>query len=401
MVRRSAAVLALILLPSPLLAQEPQEREAGAHTVIRGETLWDLARLYYENPFDWRRIYQANTDRIEDPHWIYPGQIFVIPGVTPAQVQAILAGQGRAQGPTRGEMETPAPPPDRPAVAAARGGPCPTQGQRTVFYQGPEGTSGECPRHTPAQRTIFYDFSEEEAETMRLLAAEERPWMSVPMDIFYSSGWLVSPEADGNGALGRLAAFAETGVDEEERSTARPYERIHVTLSGSEVPAAGDLLQTFRVPRFVRGVGNVAVPTGLLTVTERTDSGLVATVANEYARVMLGDHVRMAPAFDLEPTLGAEPVQDGPTGTLLAFQYLPEVHQLGGVAFINLGADAGIQLGDEFVAYSRDDGAWPAEVAGRLQVVGVHPDHSTVRIVAIQNPRFRRGMGVRMVARLP
>lgn len=51
------------------------------HVVKKGDTLWDLSGYYYNNPFIWRNIYNANIDKIKDPHWIYPGQEFIIPDV--------------------------------------------------------------------------------------------------------------------------------------------------------------------------------------------------------------------------------------------------------------------------------------------------------------------------------
>lgn len=55
--------------------------EKSKHDVVVANTLWDLAAHYYKDPWKWPRIYQANVDRIKDPHWIYPGQTFIIPGL--------------------------------------------------------------------------------------------------------------------------------------------------------------------------------------------------------------------------------------------------------------------------------------------------------------------------------
>lgn len=43
-----------------------------AHTVRRGETLWDLSAQYYRNPYSWPRLWAQNP-QIQNPHWIYPG----------------------------------------------------------------------------------------------------------------------------------------------------------------------------------------------------------------------------------------------------------------------------------------------------------------------------------------
>lgn len=44
-----------------------------------GDTLWDLAEQYYGDGSQWEKIYNANTDQIDDPSTIYPGQRLLIP----------------------------------------------------------------------------------------------------------------------------------------------------------------------------------------------------------------------------------------------------------------------------------------------------------------------------------
>lgn len=50
-----------------------------SHTVRKGDTLWAIAQRYYGKATLWPRIFDANRAKIRDPHWIYPGQVFVIP----------------------------------------------------------------------------------------------------------------------------------------------------------------------------------------------------------------------------------------------------------------------------------------------------------------------------------
>jgi nucleoid-associated protein YgaU len=48
-------------------------------TVVKGDTLWGLAKRFYDNGARWPQIFDANRTKIKDPHWIYPGQVFTIP----------------------------------------------------------------------------------------------------------------------------------------------------------------------------------------------------------------------------------------------------------------------------------------------------------------------------------
>lgn len=49
------------------------------YTVKKGDCLWNIAKKFYGNGSAYTKIYDANTNKIADPHWIYPGQVFVIP----------------------------------------------------------------------------------------------------------------------------------------------------------------------------------------------------------------------------------------------------------------------------------------------------------------------------------
>jgi nucleoid-associated protein YgaU len=49
------------------------------HVVQRKETLYGLARNYYGDASQWKKIYQANQDQITDPNRIKVGMKLVIP----------------------------------------------------------------------------------------------------------------------------------------------------------------------------------------------------------------------------------------------------------------------------------------------------------------------------------
>ncbi|WP_425052744.1 LysM peptidoglycan-binding domain-containing protein [Psychromarinibacter sp. S121] len=48
-------------------------------TVQPGNTLWGIASKRYGDGMLYVRVFEANKERIRDPHWIYPGQVFAIP----------------------------------------------------------------------------------------------------------------------------------------------------------------------------------------------------------------------------------------------------------------------------------------------------------------------------------
>ncbi|HWK88815.1 MAG TPA: LysM peptidoglycan-binding domain-containing protein [Longimicrobium sp.] len=109
--RRSASLFAaagLLLAAAPLAAQDPQP-EPRIHVVQEGETLWDIARHYLNDPFLWPEIYRLNTDVVEDPARIYPSERLVIPGVG-AEIETVSFGPQRQEGPgNRLQLGTTAP----------------------------------------------------------------------------------------------------------------------------------------------------------------------------------------------------------------------------------------------------------------------------------------------------
>lgn len=66
-----------------------------SHTVQRGDTLWDISRIFLTSPWRWPELWGMNLNQIRNPHLIYPGQVLVLVKVNGrAMLQLAQAGSG-------------------------------------------------------------------------------------------------------------------------------------------------------------------------------------------------------------------------------------------------------------------------------------------------------------------
>ena len=73
----TAALLVLFVLLPQAVAKARCEFLMTApdkHRVKEGDTLWQIAATFLENPWCWSAVWERNREQIRDPHWIYPGQ---------------------------------------------------------------------------------------------------------------------------------------------------------------------------------------------------------------------------------------------------------------------------------------------------------------------------------------
>ncbi|MEZ4415096.1 MAG: LysM peptidoglycan-binding domain-containing protein [Gemmatimonadota bacterium] len=353
-----------------LTAQEATER---VHRVQTGETLSSIARAYFGDVASWRVIYEANRDRIPNPNQIEPGLELRIPGAAGAAVRTVEVTTQPAPPVREQRRATPAPRPAPPVEPSA---------PRTAFWSGPA-------------RTVT-------VEAPLLARAEEvamlRP--TVPVDAFQAAGWLLEVD-EPTGAIGRVQTFSVASGVRSTRMTAQPFDLLHVRLDNPVAVRPGDMLQTFRIERRIKDLGDVVVPTGVLEVLRLEGDGVVAEVAEEYQPLRLGDWVKVPEPFGLRAGVTPEATGQMLDTRILAFQRQHELQLLGDVMFLDVGRADGVVVGDEFIGYLPPAEGWEPEPIGRVQILGVREHRSSARILSIDTPAFTEGLVLHLSRKMP
>ncbi|MDQ8165631.1 MAG: LysM peptidoglycan-binding domain-containing protein [Gemmatimonadota bacterium] len=206
-------------------AQAPVERPA-THTVKKGDTLWDLAATYLGDAYQWPQIYQLNKELIKDPHWIYPDQVFRLPG-------------GSATAPSS------LPEPGLPRAEGAD-----AREAMTVFN----------PDRYRAQR----------AGPSALLSTVSRTAVR-------SGDYITAPfmwDVGGPVGSGRLDGTAEP-ISLALTASLRPIqlrEQVLLTMPQGMQPTQGLRLMTYRLGPVIQGQGQVVIPTGVVSIVSASDS---------------------------------------------------------------------------------------------------------------------------------
>lgn len=96
---------------------EPVEVHTGPtpelHVVRRGDTLWDICFYYFNDPWQWPKVWSYNP-QITNPHWIYPGDLVrLLPRGVFAQQPEGGGGKPEGGGDTGPKQPDVVPPPSK------------------------------------------------------------------------------------------------------------------------------------------------------------------------------------------------------------------------------------------------------------------------------------------------
>lgn len=68
-----------VLIATPIGDPEDGRFASGKVIIRRGDNLWTIARRVYGRGIEYTVIFDANREKIANPHWIFPGQVFDLP----------------------------------------------------------------------------------------------------------------------------------------------------------------------------------------------------------------------------------------------------------------------------------------------------------------------------------
>lgn len=348
-------------VPPPAVAVVDSAETLGVHTVRRGDTLWGLAARFLRNPLRWPSIYETNTDVVEDPHWIYPGERLRIPGAIDYVADGVRVE--RAEDLFRNLDD--------------RSGRFP---ETSIFRNPPGRGSG-----------------------LSLLSVDAGPPQPViTADDFHRAPLLV--------ARGSLGPEGETSRVLEENplqlnlpSSARQYSEVVVALRGLEA-SVGDTLKAVRWERREEPYGVVVLPVAMLRVTHRWADSARAEVIRLLADYRVGDAVVAPDAYELDPSARSVESADDISGRAISFATPQTLLGPGEAVFLDLGSVDGVHVGDEFAVFSRHERealvSAEEDALVIVRVAHVTERTSTAYVVRVRDPGTRPGDPIRRLRRM-
>jgi len=395
---RLFAIFAALAVPSAVLAQTPRP---DSHEVRPGDTLWDLSRQYLGDPFLWPEIYRLNTNVVEDPHWIYPGEVLRLQGG--ADVAAVPS------------EDTPVPPePGAPVSAEAgpdsgmAGAPADSNMAEPGLAEAQVGELQDTQPERDADDLSALFGNQQRAVESGIEGGISRLYRPIREDEFYSSGFLSEEQKLPFGKLLGSVTPQQISTSSPHKG-ARIYSEVGIRPPAGAKYEVGDTLLIIRIDREINDWGLVLVPTGLIRVTDVGGAEDVGVVVQQYAQILNNQFLLPAEKFPDPGSVRSVPISDGVHGQVIQSRDLQQLKGPLDVLFIDRGRKDGVNLGDIFEVRSskryveapQGEAETLDEVMALVQVVHVGEQSSSVRIAKLIQPNIRPGAGVHQVAKLP
>ena len=387
-----AAAVLFAFAPGALRAQAPE-----THTVKAGDTLWDLAKQYLGDPFLWPEIYRLNTLVVEDPHWIYPGEVLRI---APSE-KATAVPQAEPQPPAAAVAPPPAAAPEAGAELAPA--PEPAEARPGIAEVPPE---QQAPGAEELPDTTHLFPPSRGLTTVATLTSDRGPALRpLHRSDFYSSGFLTEGDPMPFGVVHGPVTPSDIPTN-EPRSTTTLYSKIAVDPPAGATYQVGDTLLLANVSRSLEGYGRVVEPRGLGRVVQLAEGAAIVEVISVFGEILPGQAVMPAEKFTDPGPVKPVAVSEGVSAEVIGWPGRRELKGSGIVLFLDKGKRDGVAPGDLFEVRRtpgrHSDGAITiAEVMVTVQVVHVRERTATTRVLGVASPAVPRGSHAFQVAKLP
>jgi LysM repeat protein len=327
----------LILLPVGAFGQQaPSETakssEGIVHTVVAGDTLWDLSAKYLGSPWKWTEVWERNRF-ISNPHYIYPG------------IQVVIV------------------PPGAREIAL---------GQEPASASGPAGTVVAVAPSTEAIKPA-----------VRTPTPPHVPYLDIKPADFVRAGEFSREAPKG---IGNIHGGKDPKVGFVDGDT------VYLSLR-KEIPA-GQLLGVYRVRGPIDSPGSRSVSgyvsylIGVIQAGPKVDGQATARVRQSFEDLTRADLIsEVIPAYT---PVRIDPGADGVPSSVIAGRLGNKELAQGDFVYLDQGASSGVAVGNVFrlfvqtgaapgAASSSASGTVRFEVA-RAVVVRVSPDFSTAYV---------------------
>ncbi len=381
-----------------------QGQVPASHTVSRGETLWSISQMYFNDPLLWPEIYRLNTAVIEDPHWIYPGEVLNLSEmITVAQGGDTVVARPDTT-PAAADTAVRAAPSDTvPAVVPLDTAAIDTiPADTTTFVVEPPP-----PTNVAESRETIFDRRRTNQQIVQdvLRAYVHQPYRPLRAGEFYAAGFLSEEERLPWGRV--LGATAQSAIPRlTDRTSATTFQEISVRPPRNASYHVGDSLLIARIDRTVAygRWGDVVVPTGIARVTSIESEQVLAVVVAQFDRVHENQLAMPLEPFRDPGHVRPTPVEQGLTGRLLDPR---DPHSLAGAQqyfFIDKGRRDGVTLGDVFEVFKPAQGyagSASEEVRAVMMIVHTREKSATGLLLQINHPGLDRGLPVRLIKKMP
>jgi hypothetical protein len=370
-----SALAAGVLAAQPLHAQDTAQVQT--HTVVRGDNLWDLSQRYLGNPFLWPEIYRLNRDVVEDPHWIYPGEVLRLPGAEGQVAQVPAPGVPVFPGP-----EVPAQPAPVPVG----------QLETTVFGKAVP------PAQVPPATIIAGGGAIEIAAPPTVRAGEV----------------IAAPYVDRRGGPRGFGRILKSGdlpgvAGATDRYRFQAYDRVFIAPPVAQLAAEGERYLAYRLGPILEDLGQVVIPTGIIEIAKPAGSGVAAVgkVVRAFNELTATDRLIPLDTIGVGTRVRPQRVTDGASTTVKWVYEEPVLPSLQNFVVLGLSAREGVRMGDEILIYlprtpregrRLDD---PEIPISKAQVVRATPFGVTAIIIGQEQPAIKQGMAARVIARMP